>query len=224
MSVIVELSLPPEAFDVGRILGVDGESRAVLESIVPLGNKGIPLVRVFGGRDSFESEVLSHDHVQDMRIISDHDDEEILYAMDWDISGDRFIQGVNELGGTLLDATGYESEWNVQLLFDDHDGLSAFQEYCEAEDIPIEVKRIFNPTRPEAGPWYGLTPPQRTALVRAVEEGYYAIPRETSTVALADSFDISDQALTERLRRAIVNLVSNTLLLSAPAEETVENR
>jgi predicted DNA binding protein len=38
-----------------------------------------------------------------------------------------------------------------------------------------------------------------------------------STADLAAEFDVSDQAVTERLRRAIISLVTNTLLLS---EET----
>lgn len=75
--------------------------------------------------------------------------------------------------------------------------------------------RIYNPTNPDSGPWYGLTPVQRATLVRAVREGYYSIPRELSTQELADSFDVSDQAVTERLRRAIASLVENTLGVAA---------
>jgi len=64
---------------------------------------------------------------------------------------------------------------------------------------------MVNPTRPESGPWYGLTPLQRDTLIQAVQGGYYSIPRGVSTQELAETFDISDQAVTERLRRAIVN-------------------
>jgi len=42
--------------------------------------------------------------------------------------------------------------------------------------------------------------------------GYYSIPRQTSTQELADEFGISDQAVTERLRRAIETLTENTLI------------
>jgi predicted DNA binding protein len=52
----------------------------------------------------------------------------------------------------------------------------------------------------------------------AVEQGYYSLPRGASTVAIADEFDISDQAATERLRRAIDTLVSNTLELTAAGD------
>ncbi|GAB3704987.1 helix-turn-helix domain-containing protein [Halorubrum pallidum] len=41
--------------------------------------------------------------------------------------------------------------------------------------------------------------------------GYYEIPRGCTTKELADELEISDQAVTERLRRAIVALVTYTL-------------
>jgi hypothetical protein len=44
-----------------------------------------------------------------------------------------------------------------------------------------------------------------------VEGGYYDIPRRMSTKDLAEEFGVSDQAITERLRRAIVALTENTI-------------
>jgi predicted DNA binding protein len=65
--------------------------------------------------------------------------------------------------------------------------------------------------KPGSGIWFGLTPAQRETLVAAVDGSYYPIPRRLSTEDLADRFDISDQAVTERLRRAIVALTENAL-------------
>lgn len=76
---------------------------------------------------------------------------------------------------------------------------------------PFTVVRI--------GPWCGLSSAQRIALARAVEAGYYSIPREISTNELAAEFGITDQAVTERLRRGIKNFVTSTLLLSEDKEE-----
>jgi predicted DNA binding protein len=50
-------------------------------------------------------------------------------------------------------------------------------------------------------------PPQRETLVRAVQGGYYSIPRRLSTQDLAGEFEVSDQAITEGLCRGIVTLV-----------------
>jgi predicted DNA binding protein len=41
-------------------------------------------------------------------------------------------------------------------------------------------------------------------LVAAVEEGYFAVPRRTTLVEIAEGIRVSDQAVSERLRRALL--------------------
>lgn len=212
MSVIVVLNLPSRAFELGQILPMEGEGSIVLETMVPLEERSIPFFRVRGERNSFEELVQNHSSVNDIHVVSSHDSE-TLYALDWDVSRDTFFKGIVDLGANVLEARGIADTWEFELRFPSHENLSRFQEHCVNNDIPIDVKGLYNPTKPDAGPWFGLTDPQREALTRAVEEGYYSIPRESSTRSLADDFGISDQAMTERLRRAIINLVSNTLLV-----------
>ncbi|AKH97765.1 bacterio-opsin activator HTH domain-containing protein [Halanaeroarchaeum sulfurireducens] len=168
---------------------------------------------MFEGRDSFEETVSREPSVEDIHVVSEHDDE-TLYALDWDVAGDEFFEGILKHQGTIMEATGAESTWAFEVRFEKHDQLSSFQDFCQDSGLPVEFKRLYNPTKPDAGPWYGLTAAQRTALLRAVEEGYYAIPREMATKELAAEFGISDQAMTERLRRAVTNLVTNTIQVS----------
>lgn len=222
MSVIVELSLPSDEFELGRILRMDTEMTISLETMVPLGGRPIPMFRRHNSmEDAFEQHVRNHPAVNALTVVHAHDDE-ILYALDWTISNNTFFDQITSLDGHLLDATGSAASWGFELRFPSHNALSVFQDHCHDSDIPINVKRIYNPTKPDAGPWYGLTTGQREMLLYAVEAGYYAIPRELSTQDLADEFDISDQAVTERLRRAISTLVNNTVLLSAESEEDHE--
>ncbi|MFB9808291.1 helix-turn-helix domain-containing protein [Haladaptatus pallidirubidus] len=47
----------------------------------------------------------------------------------------------------------------------------------------------------------------------ALESGYYDIPRGISGEELSDDLGISHQALSERLRRAYKNLISNALVV-----------
>lgn len=215
MAVIVELSLPSEQFELGRILHLEDETVVTLETIIPMGERPIPFFRVFNNvRDSFESAVREHPAVDAIHEVNTHDGE-TLYALDWEVSDDAFLETVQSVGGNLLEATGSAETWAFEIRFPTHDAASQFQEACYEADVPLDIKRIFNPTKPDAGPWYGLTAPQREMLILAVERGYYSLPRETSTKALAEKVGISDQAVTERLRRAIDTMVSNTLLLTA---------
>lgn len=190
-----------------------------LETMVPLGNNAVPLFRLTQmARYSFEDHVRQHDAVTDIRVVNEHD-REVLYALNWDISADTFMQGIKDLEVDILEGSGGADTWGFQLRFRSHDTLSDFRTYCQANDIPIDINRIYNPTRPDAGPWYGLTQPQRSLLTAAVEGGYYDIPRTQTTQELAATFDISDQAVTERLRRGTANLVTNTLLVTADEDD-----
>jgi len=218
MSVIVELALPPTEFQLGRILSVDSTATITLKTMVPLGTQAVPLFQVVGETDeSFQSDIKAHEVVSDINVVNEHDDT-VLYALDWNVATDTFLDRIRSHGGHLLEAAGGQDSWSMEIRFPSHDTLGAFQADCRDTQTPIDITRIFNPTKPDAGPWYGLTAPQRETLMFAVEQGYYSLPREASTVAVADEFDISDQAATERLRRAIDTLVSNTLELTATGD------
>lgn len=219
MSVIIELSIPTEEFKLGRILQMQQGTRITLETTVPLGERSIPFIRVFDEHEQFEASVREHDAVLDIHEVSSHDGE-ILYALDWDVSQDEFFQGIQDCDGTLIDSSGTKAVWNFELRFESHEALGKFQDYCQSHGIPFELERLYNPTKPDAGPWFGLTAPQRLALSRAVAEGYYNLPREISTKELAADFGVTDQAMSERLRRGVANLVSNTIHVSADGLES----
>ena len=213
MSVIVEITIPAEAFELGRILRVEGPTQISLETMVPLGGKPTPFVRIRNDeRDLFERSVRDHSAVTEIKLVSTEEDE-TLYALDWEPSDASLLRRILDLDAVLLDATGTADTWGLELRFPTHEALSAFQDFYVEENIEVTVERIYNPTKADAGPWYGLTPPQRETLATAVEAGYYSLPRQTSTQELADMFDISDQAVTERLRRGISTLVRSTLLV-----------
>lgn len=220
MSVIVDLTIPPDSFELGRILELEGEASVVLENLIPLGEKAVPFFTVHEpARKDFEANVREHPSVESITEVSTHDDQ-VLYALDWTVSRDLFFQAIFEHNGNLLSGTGRNNAWSFEIRFPAHDALSEFQDSCSNARIPLEVRHVFNPTRPTSGPWYGLTNVQRDTLTRAVQEGYYSIPRQQSTKELAEEFDVSDQAVTERLRRAIVALVENTIIASLEAEQT----
>lgn len=212
MSVIVELTLPAEAFELGQILRVESPTRITLETLVPLGGKPTPFIRLKNEvRETFERAVSEHPSVRDIQLVSAHNGE-TLYALEWDPSEESVFSELTDSGAALLGASGTADIWELKLRFPSHKALSEFQEFYVDRGIQVKILRIYNLTKPDAGPWFGLTTPQRETLIHAVESGYYSLPREVSTKELAEEFDISDQAITERLRRGITTLVTNTLL------------
>ena len=214
MSVITEFQISSADFELGRILQVDTASSIELETLVPTGGNTVPLFWIHNStRQSFVETVKGHPTVNDAVAVDEFDDR-TLFTLDWDANEDRIFRGLDRHGGQLLSAIGQADVWRFEVRFASHESFSEFTAYCESDGVDLEVTRVYNPTKPDAGPWYGLTDPQREALDLAVSEGYYDIPRECTTKELADELGISDQAVTERLRRAIVSLTSNTLALA----------
>lgn len=212
MAVIAHLRIPADSFELGQILDLEHGTTIELENMVPLGEKAVPFFSVSSeARDSFERNVQGHPSVERIVEVSRHNDER-LYSLDWNVAKDEFFRGIVDQDAQLLNGSGTAETWEFEIRFPSHESLSAFQEHCSDVQIPFEVGRIYNPVRPGTGMWYGLTTAQRETLIRAVEGGYYSIPREMSTKDLAADLEISDQAVTERLRRAILTLVDNTLI------------
>lgn len=218
MSVIVEFRIPSSDFELGRILSVEGLSSVELESLVPVSDATVPLFWIHNStRESFTESVQRHPAVNTASEIDVFDDR-TLFTIDWDADRDHVFRGIGDNEGQLLSAIGTSDVWEFELRFPDHDTLNEFTAHCEDTQISVEINRIYSPTESEAYPWYGLTEPQREAMVLAVEMGYYEIPRSCTTKELAEELGISDQAVTERLRRAIQTLATNTLIVSSSDE------
>jgi predicted DNA binding protein len=218
MSAIAEFRVPSTDFELGRILTVHGDSTIELERLVPIGEATVPLFWVHNStRNSFVENVQQHPAVNDASVVDVFEDRS-LFTLDWDSTGDYLIRGIQGSEGQLLSAVGAPDAWEFELRFPDYDVLNEFTTYCEEGDISLNMNYVYNPTEPDAHPWYGLTDPQREAMTLAVRMGYYDIPRRCTTKELAAELGISDQAVTERLRRAIVTLVTNTLIVAESAE------
>lgn len=216
MSVIVEFQIPSTDFELGRVLRVDGISSIELETLVPVGGDTVPLFWVYNStRDSFVESINRHPVVANAAQVDEYDDR-TLFTLDWDASQDHVFQAIKGNNGHLLSATGTASTWKFEVRFPYRTQLSSFSTECENAQITLDVHRIYSPEETETDPLCGLTRPQYDAIMLAMEWGYYDIPRRCTTKELADELGISDQAVMERLRRAISTVMQNTL---RPADE-----
>ena len=219
MSVITEIRVSSDDFELGQILSVEQASAIELETLVPSGGATVPLFWVYEPADNgFLDTVERYPTVKSVTEVDIFDDR-TLFRMDWDASQDHLFQCILEHDGQILSAAGSSEGWNFEIRFTDREALSRCQDCCDDAHISLKLTRVYNPTDPEVGPWYGLSEPQREALTLAVRMGYYDIPRCCTTAELADELGISDQAVTERLRRAIGTFGKYALLTPGSAAE-----
>lgn len=218
MSVIAEFTIEADQFVLGQVLGRDPTTHIEIERVVPASRQIMPYLWVSGGDfDRFEAEIEGSEHVRSIRAL-DRVGDTVLYRIEWDEAIESLIHGMAETDATILEAFGNE-QWKFRIRFADHAGLTDFHNYCLDHDIVFVLDRVYTLTEDHRGGIaFDLTEPQREALVRAVEGGYFEVPRGITLGDLAADLDISQQAASERVRRA-ADKVLRAVLLERPAQE-----
>lgn len=111
-----------------------------------------------------------------------------------------------ELGAERLEAHYTDDWWHGRIRFPDRAALTEYRGFLEENGVDFRLKRLYDAGSP-TGTDLGLTDEQRETLVLAHDMGYFDIPRGTTTSGLAEELDISNQAVSERLRRGYRRLV-----------------
>ncbi|WP_135535992.1 MULTISPECIES: helix-turn-helix domain-containing protein [Halostella] len=117
---------------------------------------------------------------------------------------------VHELisAGLLVESIRYQPEGALLIgVVVGYDVLNGVMETA-GETVGVSLERVY-PLRtddePVAKRW-DLTPAQIESIQRAVEMGYFTVPREADAGDVADAIGISKSAFLERLRRAQASL------------------
>lgn len=145
-------------------------------------------------------------------------DDEKYYQLEWsDPVVDR-INAFTDQRASILEAEADSDGWHVQIRFTSREQFDAFRETLTDQGHSFELLDLTEPGAPRQTTGH-VTPDQRDALVAAVEQAYYDVPRDVTAEELAATLDISQQALSERLRRGVANLVFSTLTTDADTTE-----
>ncbi|USZ70829.1 helix-turn-helix domain-containing protein [Natronosalvus halobius] len=104
-----------------------------------------------------------------------------------------------------------DNGWDVRVHIPDRETLSAFREYCRSRSISFRVNRLSESTADDDGDTYFLTERQHEILSKAYYSGYFEIPRRASQDDLANQLGISTSAVSQRIRRAVGELIESTL-------------
>lgn len=144
--------------------------------------------------------------------------DEKYYQLDWADEVDERIDAYVDQRGSILDAEANADEWQMRIRFVDREQFDAFRDALAEQGTWFELRDLTEPGAPRQT--FGkLTPDQRNALVAAREQGYFEVPRQTTVRKLADELDVSHQAVSERLRRGITNLIDATLTTEGESVE-----
>ena len=210
MSVIVEMTVPAEDFALGRSLEGVESTQFELERMVPTTDAVVPFFWAHNtDPDALETNLEADKDVIDVRMLDELDDR-ALFRVEWvpDING--LVQSIIEHEAVILEAVGTTDSWEFQLRFHNDAAVAGFQDALREADVDFNLQGMYNPEDPDTA-ISDLTHAQREILLLALEHDYFAIPRETNLMELAEELDISDQAANERMRRGTAKVVRSVL-------------
>jgi len=205
MTVIAEYRLQPDELALGRAVpeGVTVE----LERLVENSPSTVGYFWVDDDHDELEERLVDDPVVREAEVTDDALEPGRHRGVCW-LGGESPLRAVLDSDGEVLEATGDADGWTLLASFPDLDRLSAFQ--AELAGHESDLVRMYDPQASD-DPDTGLTERQRETLATAYREGYFDIPRKVTLVDLAARLGVSDQAISERLRRGEAKLVRERL-------------
>lgn len=209
MSIYAEFHTPVTAHPLGTVLADYATISVEIERIVPTGT--IHYVWIGGeGHEEFVAKLHDDAPVGVSAAIDELSDRNLL-RIEWTTSKSPIFQLIDDTEATLIDMRGTHEGWTLRIRFPDQDAFTTFYEVCQEREIPIQLQQIYDPDN-LTGDDYGITTIQRETLTKAFEAGYFDIPRRITLTELADQFAISEQAVSERLRRGLSSLLTTIML------------
>lgn len=209
MVAIIDFEVPAQQFALGRLCEVFPDINIELERVIPLGSSVIPLLWVSGvDLDEFEREVRSDPIVQDVNDLIQAN-ERWLFKIDWAPEVDGLLDPMIANEADVLRAKGGPEAWEFRTQFENRSRLASFYDDCLTHDVHIEILRIYNPEFPAENS--ALTDLQADALQMSYDAGYWDVPRKVNLVELAEQMEISDTALSQRLRRGVKTIIGERI-------------
>lgn len=211
MSTIVEFTLPTDEFVLAETFrAVPSATFEIIRLVAHDADRAFPYLWVSNNDMETVDEALATDpSTENLERVSTFDGTS-LYRMDWIDAIEVMIQILVEEDGAILNANGTNERWKMRALFPDRDAFSRTHDHCKERELTMTIDRIYPLTDFPHGQ-FGLTKEQYAVLALATKRGYFDVPRTSSMADLADELGISQQAVSERLRRAHDTLVRGAL-------------
>jgi hypothetical protein len=170
MSLVAEFTVPAEEFALYETLREVRESTVEVERVVAHEAGWIvPYFWVSGGEyAAFEPAAADDPSIENL-VRLDEVEGAALYRGEWIEDVETVAYAFTQAGAALLDATGRDGRWRLQLRFDERADCSRFRTHVAADGMSVDLHRLYSPTQPRSSGTPGLTELQQETLVAALE-------------------------------------------------------
>ena len=218
MAIILEFSLPADAFALGDVLEAVPSIEIELDRVVPTEHQTLPFLWVEGqDLEAFERQLETAPSVEEFQLVEVMS-ERRLYEIEWNGRVELVIDGIVDADGTVLAARAADGRWQFRLRFPDRSNAKRFQSHCVETETPVDLSKLYDLSSSGFRKEYDLTEKQYDALRLAYDRGYFREPRQVDLADLGDELAISPRAVSYRLRRGISSLVEHTI--TTPLQST----
>ena len=154
--------------------------------------------------EGFERALQRDDSVFGVIRLDDDGEEERLYSAQVDTTA-TLTAASEEFDATWLTVQYTDDWWHTESRFPDMDTLDRYRNWLTDRDAAVHVDNVYVE---DVDDGQDLTRRQRETVILAYEKGFFEVPRQATLTDLATEFDVSEQAISQRLRRAYSRLVA----------------
>lgn len=218
MSVVGDFTIPAKAFALEQALSTHPEMTIEADRLASHGPKEVfPFLWATGGDSEPFLRALEDDPTVSSVSVADETEAEALYRLEWTDAFCDLVHDMVDHHAAIVEAKAHGDRWNLRLRFAKEEMLSSFQNHFRETGHQFEVNQLYRPAEPRQRA-FGLTTEQHEALVVAVNEGYFTIPRTASAEEVSEVLGISANAVSERIRRGCETLIRSGLIVSHDTE------
>lgn len=210
MALTVEFAVPAEDFATGRVFAA--ASRVELLDVVTVSERTPLFCAVDAQKGDFTrvEDNLTAAALPERATVVERGDSTRVYRLSGTTGHDALFSSIDDAGVAVDRAVGGDN-WSIEGFASDRGSLGRLRQACSNRGVRVSVERIGSSMLDPENARDGLTDRQWRTLKRALEEGYFETPRQTTLSDLGDEFDITRQAVANRLRRGIRTLVTRSL-------------
>lgn len=160
MATAEELELPAEEFALRETFSGVPDVEFDIERVVAHDRSRLMPILWAGGDefDAVDGALERNPSVENVKMLVDLDDE-WLYQMDWVERIGAVVRSLVYEDGTVTGAHGRNDRWSFRIVFPGHDALSRTYQYCQEQDLTVDVASVTAVEEKPAGQ-FGLSDAQ----------------------------------------------------------------
>lgn len=211
MVICTRLTVPIEEFALAEPLRRRPDVRLEFERVVPLRAAASCIWVACTDAEWAERAVREDEAVAGVEVVEGVDDG-VLLSVEWRPESAPLMDAFADAEATCLKGIGTGDGWQLTLRYPNREVFAESYRSCLNAGIDVNIESIHSTGRSvDHGVAAVLTEPQREALCEALGAGYFAVPRAITLEELAARLEISDTAASQRVRRGVASILTETL-------------